>query len=66
MTHRNDGVQMFSIHHVQLAIPPGGEDRARRFYRDILCLDEIPKPPELAKRGGLGLRGDALEIHFAG
>jgi catechol 2,3-dioxygenase-like lactoylglutathione lyase family enzyme len=62
--HGHDGFQMLSIHHVQLAIPVGGEDRARRFYCNILGLDEIPKPPALAARGGLWLRGGALEIHL--
>ncbi len=41
-----------SIVHVQVAIPVGGEDVAREFYGGLLGLVEIPKPPELAKRGG--------------
>ncbi|WP_420431995.1 VOC family protein [Candidatus Poriferisocius sp.] len=41
-----------SIVHVQVAIPEGGEDKARAFYGGLLGLTEIPKPSELAKRGG--------------
>ncbi|MCY3862960.1 MAG: glyoxalase [bacterium] len=41
-----------SITHVQVAIPIGGEDVAREFYGGLLGLTEVPKPPELAKRGG--------------
>lgn len=41
-----------SILHVQVAIPVGGEDKARAFYGGLLGLVEVPKPPELAKRGG--------------
>ncbi|MCQ3812317.1 MAG: VOC family protein [Acidimicrobiia bacterium] len=41
-----------SIVHVQIAIPGGGEDEARAFYGGLLGLTEVPKPPELAKRGG--------------
>ncbi|WP_408888285.1 hypothetical protein VZQ01_16480 [Myxococcus faecalis] len=41
------------LDHIQLAMPPGGEPRARAFYGELLGLREIPKPPELAKRGGL-------------
>ncbi len=41
-----------SILHVQVAIPVGGEDAAREFYGGLLGLTEVPKPPELAKRGG--------------
>ena len=41
-----------AVTHVQVAIPMGGEDEARGFYGGLLGLKEIPKPPELAKRGG--------------
>ena len=41
-----------AIDHVQIAIPVGGEDQARPFYGDLLGLTEVPKPAELAKRGG--------------
>ena len=40
------------IDHVQLAMPRGGEEQARRFYAGVLGLAEIPKPADLAKRGG--------------
>lgn len=54
----------FGLHHVQLAIPPGGEDAARRFFVDVLGMAEVPKPPDLAARGGLWVRADELEIHL--
>ncbi|MFC5728556.1 MULTISPECIES: VOC family protein [Nocardioides] len=44
------------IHHVQVACPPGGEDAARRFYADGLGMTEVPKPEELARRGGCWFR----------
>lgn len=54
----------FGLHHVQLALPPGGEDVCRAFYVDALGLTEVQKPPVLAARGGLWVRSDALEIHL--
>ena len=46
------GAYPFSaIDHVQLAMPAGGEERARAFYGTLLGMAEIPKPAELAKRG---------------
>ncbi len=51
------------IDHVQLAMPPGGETAARQFYRDVLGLDEIEKPPELALRGGCWFQG-AVGVHL--
>lgn len=40
------------LHHVQVAMPAGQEQTARAFYRDALGLIEVPKPGELAARGG--------------
>ncbi|MBW4716798.1 VOC family protein [Saccharothrix obliqua] len=54
----------FDLHHVQLAIPRDGEDRARAFYVAALGLTEVPKPPVLAARGGLWVRGGRLEVHL--
>lgn len=46
---------MGAVHldHVQLAAPPGCEDRARDFYGGLLELDEIRKPEALRARGGV-------------
>jgi catechol 2,3-dioxygenase-like lactoylglutathione lyase family enzyme len=55
---------LLSVDHVQLAMPAGGEDDARGFYRDLLGLPETPKPPHLAKRGGCWFESDAVKIHL--
>ena len=41
------------IDHVQLAMPAGGEALARQCYSSVLGLPEIPKPANLALRGGV-------------
>lgn len=57
------------LHHVQVACPPGGEDGARRFYRDGLGLTEVEKPDPLKPKGGAWFRAHdaagaiAAEIH---
>ncbi|MGH2661569.1 MAG: VOC family protein [Actinomycetota bacterium] len=56
--------RIVGIHHVQLAMPAGGEDSARRFYGDVLGLKEISKPEHLASRGGCWFRGDDVELHL--
>ena len=46
---------ILSIDHIQLAMPAapaGGEEKSRAFFINILGFHEIPKPAELAKRGG--------------
>lgn len=53
-----------SIHHVQVAIPAGGEDAARAFYGALLGFCEIPKPPILAKRGGVWFQTGNLQLHL--
>jgi catechol 2,3-dioxygenase-like lactoylglutathione lyase family enzyme len=53
-----------AIHHVQVAMPRGEEDRGRTFYADLLGLIEIPKAASLAERGGLWFRIGALELHL--
>ena len=53
-----------AIDHVQLAMPADAEERARRFYRDVLGMAEIPKPPQLAKRGGCWFESGAVQIHL--
>jgi len=57
-------VPFTAIDHVQLAMPPGGEESARRFYSDLLGMLEIPKPPELAKRGGCWFESGEVQIHL--
>ena len=52
------------LHHVQLAIPPGGEDTCRAFWSGVLGLSELAKPAELAGRGGCWFRGGGLEVHL--
>lgn len=55
---------MFAVHHVQLSMPVGGEDVARRFFMGVLRMTEVPKPPVLAARGGVWFREGSLELHL--
>jgi len=57
-------MRVYAIDHVQLAMPLGGEMRARAFYSGILGLDELPKPAELAGRGGAWFGNGAVTIHL--
>jgi catechol 2,3-dioxygenase-like lactoylglutathione lyase family enzyme len=51
------------LDHVQIAIPLGGEPLARAFYGDALGMPELPKPAELAKRGGAWFQCGAQQLH---
>lgn len=52
------------LDHVQVAIPAGGEDRARRFFGELLGLAEIPKPPEMKGRGGCWFELGDRQLHL--
>ena len=52
------------LHHVQLAIPVGSEQKARDFYGGVLGMEELDKPPVLAARGGCWFRAGGWEIHL--
>jgi catechol 2,3-dioxygenase-like lactoylglutathione lyase family enzyme len=52
------------IHHVQLTIPNGAEEEARRFYCRVLGLPEIQKPASLTGRGGLWLQVGDHQVHI--
>jgi len=45
-------------------MPVGEEDIARRFYHGLLGMTEIPKPPELAKRGGCWFASASVQVHL--
>jgi predicted enzyme related to lactoylglutathione lyase len=50
--------------HVQTAIPIGGEDVARSFYGTLLGLPEIPKPADMAGRGGCWFAIGDRQLHL--
>lgn len=53
-----------TIDHVQIAMPPGGEEKSREFYGKLLGLDEKQKPTELAKRGGNWFEKGNIRVHL--
>jgi catechol 2,3-dioxygenase-like lactoylglutathione lyase family enzyme len=61
MPHRIEGID-----HVQLAMPAGpeAEARAQAFFEGLLGLPRVPKPPELAVRGGCWFERGPAKIHL--
>ena len=56
--------QVTGIDHIQIAVPKALEAECLAFYREVLRLSEIPKPPELRSRGGAWFQIDALQLHL--
>ena len=61
---RINKMKILSIDHVQIAMPEEQEENARAFYINILGFIEIPKPAELAKRGGVWFRSGSAHLHI--
>jgi catechol 2,3-dioxygenase-like lactoylglutathione lyase family enzyme len=57
-------VRLVRIDHVQLAMPPDGEDEASGFYEGVLGLRMVAKPEQLAARGGCWFEAGELKVHL--
>ncbi|WP_412077783.1 VOC family protein [Streptomyces xanthophaeus] len=53
-----------ALDHVQLAAPPGTEDRLRAYYTGVLGMTELSKPPVLAARGGCWFAAGGVQLHL--
>jgi len=55
---------IYAIDHILITMPAGKEERARRFYSQVLGLNEVPKPPALAKQGGVWFKKETVKLHL--
>lgn len=55
---------ILGLHHVQLAMPPGGEAAADDFYAGLLGITRVEKPAHLAARGGCWFESGELRVHL--
>lgn len=54
---------IIGLDHIQIAIPAGGEDKARAFYGELLGMHEVPKPDNLSASGCWFERG-SVSLHI--
>jgi catechol 2,3-dioxygenase-like lactoylglutathione lyase family enzyme len=52
------------IDHIQIAAPAGCESEARKFFGELLQLQEIEKPESLIRRGGCWFRVGSRQLHI--
>ena len=57
-------MEIIGLDHIQIAMPPGGEEAARRFYSDLFGLPEIAKPAALQGRGGCWFGNGRVQLHL--
>lgn len=55
---------LLRLQHIQLAMPAGEEGAARNFYAELLGLGEVPKPENLARRGGCWFEHEEIRVHL--
>lgn len=53
-----------AIDQVQLAMPAGQEETARKSYAELLGIREIPQPAELLNRGGCWFESGTVQVHL--
>ena len=56
--------EIVGLDHVQVAAPAGCELQARRFYGELLGLDELDKPEPLRARGGAWFKLGDQQLHI--
>jgi len=54
---------VIGLDHIQLAIPEGGEHRAREFFGDLLGMCEVEKPANLSHKG-CWFESGSLSLHI--
>lgn len=55
--------RVVGLHHVQVVVPAGTEERVRGYYGGVLGMPEIPQPPAIAARGGVWFAVGDQELH---
>lgn len=56
-------MKLLALDHVQIAIPPLSEDRARGFYVGILALTEVQRPAALEGRKSMWFSSGSVNLH---
>lgn len=58
------GLESVGLHHVNVTVPGDQEAAAKHFYRNILGLEEVPKPDAGRSRGAWYQLG-AVQLHLS-
>jgi catechol 2,3-dioxygenase-like lactoylglutathione lyase family enzyme len=54
-----------SVHHVNVTVPRLLEAAAKRFYGEVMGLDEVPKPESSRGRGGAWYQLGPMQLHLS-
>jgi catechol 2,3-dioxygenase-like lactoylglutathione lyase family enzyme len=59
------GPGITAVDHVNITVPRPQEAECLAFYRNVLCLREVEKPPELKVRGGAWFQVGGTQVHIS-
>jgi catechol 2,3-dioxygenase-like lactoylglutathione lyase family enzyme len=59
------GVGVTQVHHIQIFVAPEFEQATKRFYSDVLGLEEIPKPEVFHKNEGAWYQHGPNQLHLS-
>jgi len=64
--HDRANYRLVAVDHVQLAMPAGAEAEAEAeaFFSGLFGLERVPKPPQLAARGGCWFTNGDVTLHL--
>jgi catechol 2,3-dioxygenase-like lactoylglutathione lyase family enzyme len=53
------------LHHVNVTVPKSLEEAAKHFYREVMGLQEVPKPESSRGRGGAWYQLGPTQLHLS-
>ncbi|MBM7603565.1 4-hydroxyphenylpyruvate dioxygenase-like putative hemolysin [Metabacillus crassostreae] len=57
-------IEIIRLDHIQICIPIGKEELARKFYLNLLNFIEIEKPESLKRNGGFWCQSKEVTLHI--
>jgi catechol 2,3-dioxygenase-like lactoylglutathione lyase family enzyme len=54
-----------NIHHVNVTVARSLEESAKHFYREVMGLEEVPKPESSRGRGGAWYQLGPVQLHLS-
>ncbi len=61
----NKSAGIVNFHHVNVTVPHAVEEVTKEFYRNVLGLEEVPKPEASRGRGGAWYQLGSVQLHLS-
>jgi catechol 2,3-dioxygenase-like lactoylglutathione lyase family enzyme len=61
---KEEQTMVTELHHVNVTVPPQLEQETKKFYRDVLGLEQVPKP-STSRQSGAWYQIGAVQLHLS-